>query len=75
MHLIKPLKNEFCFDLPMFSKKPATSINSYFYKMTLDVFYKGETGVSNQGYIQVRMLRFDKFSNNKIMADSLLEPY
>ena len=36
MHLIKSLKNEFCFDLPMFSKYPATSINSYFYKMTLD---------------------------------------
>ena len=35
MHLIQSLKNEFCFDLPMFSKYPATSINSYFYKMTL----------------------------------------
>ena len=35
MHLIQPLKNEFCFDLPRFSKYPATSINSYFYKMTL----------------------------------------
>ena len=35
MHLIQPLKNEFCFDLHMFSKYPATSINSYFYKMTL----------------------------------------
>ena len=29
-------KNEFCFDLPMFSKYPATSISSYFYKMTLN---------------------------------------
>ena len=35
MHLIQSLKNEFCFDLPMFSKYPATSINRYFYKMTL----------------------------------------
>ena len=35
MHLIQSLKNEFCFDLPMFTKYPATSINSYFYKMTL----------------------------------------
>ena len=26
------LKNEFCFDMPMFSKYPATSLNSYFYK-------------------------------------------
>ena len=38
MHLIQFLKNEFCFDLPMFSKYPSTSINSYFYKMTLWVF-------------------------------------
>ena len=35
MHLIQSLKNEFCFDLPLFSKYPDTSINSYFYKMTL----------------------------------------
>ena len=35
MHLIQSLKNEFCFDLPMFSKYLATSINSYFYKITL----------------------------------------
>ena len=35
MHLIQSLENEFCFDLPMFSKYLATSINSYFYKMTL----------------------------------------
>ena len=35
MHLIQSLKNEFCFDLPLFSKYPATSINSYFNKMTL----------------------------------------
>ena len=35
MHLIQSLKNEFCFDLPMFSKYLATSINSYFYKKTL----------------------------------------
>ena len=35
MHLFQSLKNEFCFDLPLFSKYPATSINSYFYKMTL----------------------------------------
>ena len=26
MHLIQTLKNEFCFDLPMISKYPATSI-------------------------------------------------
>ena len=35
MHLIQSLKNEFCIDLPLFSKYPATSINMYFYKMTL----------------------------------------
>ena len=35
MHLIQSLKNEFSFDFPIFSKYPATSINSYFYKMTL----------------------------------------
>jgi len=35
MHLIQSLKNEFCFDLPWFSKYPATSINNYFYKITL----------------------------------------
>ena len=35
MHLIQSLKNDFCFDLPMFSKYPAASIKSYFYKMTL----------------------------------------
>ena len=34
MHFIQSIKNEFCFDLPLFSKYPATSINSYFYKMT-----------------------------------------
>ena len=38
MHLIQSLKNEFCFNLRMFSKYPATSINSYFYKMTLIIF-------------------------------------
>ena len=38
MHLIQSLKKEFCFDLPVFSKYLATSINSYFYKMTLDVY-------------------------------------
>ena len=43
MHLIQSLKNEFCFDLPMFSKYPATSINSYFYKMTLDGLLTGLT--------------------------------
>ena len=35
MHLVQSLKSEFCFDLPLFSKYPATSINTYFYKMTL----------------------------------------
>ena len=35
MLLIQSLKNEFCLDLPLFSKYPDTSINSYFYKMTL----------------------------------------
>ena len=35
MHLIQSLKNEFCFDLPLFSKYLPTSINSYFYKITL----------------------------------------
>ena len=38
MHLIQSLKNEFCFDLPMFSKYPATSLNNNFYKMTLVTF-------------------------------------
>ena len=37
MHLIMSLKNEFCFDLPMFSKYPDTSINRYFHKMTLAI--------------------------------------
>ena len=37
MHLIQTLKNEFFFDLPLFSKCPATSINSYFNKMTLSI--------------------------------------
>ena len=37
MHLIQSLKNEFGFDLPMFSKYPVTSINSYFHKMTLHI--------------------------------------
>ena len=35
MHLIQSLKNECCFALHLFSKYPATSINSYFYKMSL----------------------------------------
>ena len=35
MYLIQSLNNEFSFDLPLFSKYLATSINSYFYKMTL----------------------------------------
>ena len=38
MHLIQSLENDFCFDLPLLSKYPATSIKSYFYKMTLFVF-------------------------------------
>ena len=37
MHLIQSLKNEFRFDLPLFLMYPATSINSYFYKITLHV--------------------------------------
>ena len=39
MHLIESLKTEFCFDLFMFSKYPATSINCYFYKMTLLLYF------------------------------------
>ena len=35
MHLIQFLEFEFGFDLHLFSKYLATSINSYFYKMTL----------------------------------------
>ena len=35
--LSQSLKNEFCLDLPMLSKYPATSVNSFFYKMTLCV--------------------------------------
>ena len=38
MHLIQSFKNKFCFDLPLFSKYPDTSINSYFYKITLFVY-------------------------------------
>ena len=38
MHLIQSLKNEYCFDLPLFSKYPTTSIKSYFYKMTNFIF-------------------------------------
>ena len=40
MHLIQSFKNEFCFDLPLFSEYPATSINSYFHKMTLHVYQR-----------------------------------
>ena len=43
MHLIQSLKNEFCFNLPMFSKYPATSINSYFYKMTIQTILRKTT--------------------------------
>ena len=35
MHFIQSLINEFCLDLPLFSTYLATSINSYFYKITL----------------------------------------
>ena len=42
MHLLQSLKNEFCFDLPMFSKYPATPINSYFYKMTLVIYINSQ---------------------------------
>ena len=38
MHLLQSLKNEYCFDLPLFSKYPTTSIKSYFYKMTNFIF-------------------------------------
>ena len=38
MHLIQSLENEFYFDLPMFSKYPAISIKSYFYKIVLSNF-------------------------------------
>ena len=35
MYLIQSLDNEFSFELPLFSKYPAISINCNFYKMTL----------------------------------------
>ena len=49
MHLIQSLKNVFCFDLPMFSKYPATSINSYFYKMTLYLDWSQNQSSIEQG--------------------------
>ena len=67
MHLIQSLKNEFCFDLPIFSKYPATSINSYFYKMTLDRLLIGLTaqqkGTTAQWYTNKTSL-FKTKSNN-----------
>ena len=51
MDLIQSLKNEFCFDLPMFSKYLATSINSYLTLLGIqtsiwplkDVVFRGNT--------------------------------
>ena len=50
MHLIQSLKNEICFELPLFSKYPDTSINRYFYKMTL--LFGGRGGVS-EGHLSL----------------------
>ena len=50
MHLIQSLKKEFCFDLPMFSKYPATSINSYFYRMTLIVLNSVGVSLINKNF-------------------------
>ena len=70
MHLIQSLKNEFSFDLPMFSKYPATSINSYFYKMTLYMHIINEkchiyTGTGNQYQLAI-MLFLDAVFNSHI---------
>ena len=54
MHLIQSLKNEFCFDLTMFSKYPATSINSYFYKMTLSILVLKE--ILKQALFKLQMI-------------------
>ena len=48
MLLIQSLKNEFCLDLPLFSKYPDTSINSYFYKMTLCIVDEAQILAENQ---------------------------
>ena len=53
MHLIQSLKIKFCFDLPMFSKYPATSINSYFYKMTLLVCWSPSHSQKNNIKIEL----------------------
>ena len=61
MHLIQSLKNEFCFDLPMFSKYPATSINSYFYKVTLEI--NGNKTKSNRYNITFQWLQTEQWLN------------
>ena len=60
MHLIQSLKNQFCFDLPMFSKYPATSINGYFYKMTLRTFI-----IQLQNSFLLLSKSFDQYSYRK----------
>ena len=51
------IKNEFCFDLPMFSKYLATSINSYFYKMTL-LLWNDSTHSTIVTYIHFLLYKF-----------------
>ena len=58
MHLIQSLKNEFCFDVPMFTKYPATSINSYFYKMTLSLVLNNFSFFAKEDIIQVDIITY-----------------
>ena len=70
IHLIQSLKNEFCFDLPLFSKYPATFINSYFYKMTL-IQKKGSiSGCNFKSPVPVSVSRPDGASVTTGSADS-----
>ena len=74
MHLIQSLKNEFCFDLPMFSKYPATSINSYFYKMTLGHLYDNLRLLDlNVKYIKVSQLLNQSYHNKSSLWQFLVE--
>ena len=59
MHLIQSLENEFCFDLPIVSEYPATSINSYFYKMTLVLTSTYAGLVKRKDGANVCVLQFD----------------
>ena len=59
MNLIQPLKTDFFINLPLFSKYPATSINSYFYKMTLH--FEGQKTIFNLFFV-VQVLSYRNIS-------------